>query len=238
LPFVLPPQDQESTVLLESGVITPPESTSPSSSSSSSSSQLRRLLDETADLVDSPPFNRIHTLLLNALFTQLIDVQVCSQAFPPTSTQGSQPHNDPSSTATIRPSQPSEPRTRLANILAVLTRQAHVIGQTSTSSSSASGELSASNGLSLGNEYVEAMSKEVEEMESFAAVIYAGNLQEEGEALGASLNDLPTVGRSTDSLSGSELRESLGLESSSGASNDVQSQLEKVWDRAKGIAGR
>ncbi|KKY18120.1 putative peroxin 3 [Phaeomoniella chlamydospora] len=238
LPFLLPPQDEEATVLLESGVITPPSERSASFSPSPPPSQLRRLLDETADLVDSPHFNRIHTLLLNTLFTQLIDVQVFTQAFSETPlTQQGALRNDPSSTVTVVPVTPPEPRTKLANILAILTKQAHVIGQTTTSTTStAAAGLTPSGDLSMGNAYVDAMSREVNEVEAFAAVIYAGNLHEEGEALGSNIPE-ESMTRSNDSISEAELREGLGLNPNSNTTS-VQSQLEKVWDRARGFGGR
>jgi len=47
LPFLLPPQDKEEYVLKESGMTAPSQMTSTS---------LRRLIDETSDLIDSPQF--------------------------------------------------------------------------------------------------------------------------------------------------------------------------------------
>ena len=238
LPYVLPPQDQESIVLVESGVITPPSETAPPSSSPSTAI-LRRLLDETADLVDSPPFNRIQSLLLDALFTHLIDVQVLQQAFPPSPPHAPLPKNDPSSSVTIVPAHPSEPRTKLANILAVLTRQAHAIGDSpSTTTPPSTAGLTTSGMMSTGNGYVDAISSEVGDLESFAAVIYAGNLQQEGEELGNAMSQKLPAEMSSDSLTENELREGLGLESISSNEDDAQSQLEKVWGRAKELAGR
>jgi peroxin-3 len=82
LPFMLPPKEEEEAVLFESGVITPPSSSSATTPNlafndgsnrsapalvNTSDGPLRRLLDETADLIDSPTFTRIHTLILNTL---------------------------------------------------------------------------------------------------------------------------------------------------------------------------
>ena len=256
LSYLLPPQDEESAVLVESGIITPPsESTSPPSPSDPSTTQLRRLLDETADLIDSPPFNRIHTLLLNSLFTHLIDVQVLNQAFPPSAPHTSAPpNNDPSSSVTIIPAHPSEPRTKLANILAVLTRHAHAIGDSPSTTTPTLASSEPTSGL--GNSYVDSISREVSDLESFAAVIYAGNLQEEGEALGNALSEnLPAAERSSDSLTEGELREGLGLGFEDRDQQQaqqqpqlgmglwrtqemVQGQLERVWGRAKEMATR
>lgn len=125
-----------------------------------SSPPLRRLLDETADLIDSPSFSQILTLLLDTTFSHLTDVNVRSQAFklpfsslsqiqelPSTAILASQDRYDPLSAST-----------KLATILAVVTRQAHVIG----------------NGIL--NEYVQTI-EGVRELEAFAAVIYCSNFE-------------------------------------------------------------
>ncbi|KAL0930900.1 peroxin 3 [Colletotrichum truncatum] len=117
LPYLLPPRDREDHVLRESGILE--ESTvilseSTTSQSPSSSPAVRRLLDETSDLIESPSFTHVLTLLLDAGFSALVDKKLASAAFDkPDLAQ-------------------SEPRTSqvvlLPKILSVLTRQAHVIG--------------------------------------------------------------------------------------------------------------
>ncbi|TDZ71755.1 Peroxisomal biogenesis factor 3 [Colletotrichum trifolii] len=117
LPYLLPPRDQEDRVLRESGILeesTVSLSESATSQSPSSSPAVRRLLDETSDLIESPSFTHVLTLLLDAGFSALVDKKLASAAFDkPDLAQ-------------------SEPRTSqvvlLPKILSVLTRQAHVIG--------------------------------------------------------------------------------------------------------------
>ncbi|KAF9875479.1 peroxin-3 [Colletotrichum karsti] len=117
LPYLLPPRDREDHVLRESGILE--ESTvilseSATSQSPSSSPAVRRLLDETSDLIESPSFIHVLTLLLDAGFSALVDKKLASAAF-----------NKPDLAQ-------SEPRTSqvilLPKILSVLTREAHVIG--------------------------------------------------------------------------------------------------------------
>lgn len=179
LPYVLPPREEEEAVLVESGVITPPPS-SPGASASdlphqgagsyvdTSSGPLRQLLDETADLIDSPTFTRIHTLLLGSMFSHLIDSRVITKAYPqiqpqsPSSSLSSAQHpriQELDSAVTVVP---GEPRVKLANLLAIITRQAHAIG----------------NGNNPPNEYVSIAEADVRELEAFAAVIYASNLDQ------------------------------------------------------------
>ena len=176
LPFMLPPKEEEESVLIESGVITPPPS-SPGPSSQdennggtphidTTTAPLRQLLDETADLIDSPTFTRIHTLLLGSMFSHLIDTRVIGQAYSQPNmqsqsssiTSGQHPRiQELDSAITVVP---GETRVKLANLLAIITRQAHAIG----------------NGNNPPNEYVSLAEEEVKELEAFAAVIYASNL--------------------------------------------------------------
>ena len=120
------------------------------------SAQLRHLLDETSDLIDSPSFSHILTLLLDTSFSHLTDQQIRSQAYklsdPPLAldTQGAQ-------------TDPNTAKTKLATILAVMTRQAHAIG----------------NGVP--NDYIQAMDG-VAELDAFAAVIYSSNFEIDGLA--------------------------------------------------------
>ncbi|KAK2009826.1 peroxin-3 [Colletotrichum eremochloae] len=117
LPYLLPPRDREDYVLRESGILEESIvvlSESTTSQSPSSSPAVRRLLDETSDLIESPSFTHVLTLILDAGFSLLVDKKLASAAFSkPDLAQ-------------------SEPRTSqvvlLPKILSVLTRQAHVIG--------------------------------------------------------------------------------------------------------------
>lgn len=137
-----------------------PASSPPCLQSSRISPSLRRLLDETADLIDSPSFSQILTLLLDTTFSHLTDVNVRSQAFKLPLSSLSQIQELPS-TATLASQDCYDPlsaSTKLATILAVVTRQAHVIG----------------NGIP--NEYVQTI-EGVRELEAFAAVIYCSNFE-------------------------------------------------------------
>ena len=234
LPYLLPPREEEEAVLVASGVINRPatSSTSPGEAadkdlasprtSDTFSGPLRNLLDETADLVDSPTFTRVHTLLLNSLFSYLIDTKVAQQAFPPPT----QIHSPQSSTNSaipppriqeLHPSDPTIPpeeRTvKLATILAVLTRQAHAIG----------------NGSNPPNEYVSAMENEVKELEAFAAVIYASNLDEGLENIRPTLSENNIKG--TDGVGVSDVGQ--------GPRTDemLEGQLEGAWSKIMGSTG-
>lgn len=118
LPYLLPPRDREDHVLHESGILE--ESTVMLSESAtfpqspSSSPAVRRLLDETSDLIESPSFTHVLTLLLNAGFSTLVDKKLASAAFDKPDLAQSEPR---ASQVVLLP-----------KILSVLTRQAHVIG--------------------------------------------------------------------------------------------------------------
>ncbi|KAL3476124.1 Peroxin-3-domain-containing protein [Aspergillus californicus] len=137
---------EEEHLLEESGVLGVTEPSTPQTTVT-----LRHLLDETADLVDSPTFTRVQMLLNNECFETLI--QQCKMdgfksARPVTTPQSF------ASVATVVPiTEGSGLKTKLANVLAVLARQAHVIG----------------NGTSPPNLYVTAMDQGVRELEAFAA---------------------------------------------------------------------
>ncbi|KAL8878550.1 MAG: hypothetical protein Q9198_003661 [Flavoplaca austrocitrina] len=170
LPYLLPPREQEELVLRESGMLkspsksqtvtTPSPPASPAAESprsSFSSASLRRLLDETADLIDSPPFTQIFTLLLDTTFSHLTDREIRTEAYR---------LPDPSSMPRVQevPDLDSSlAKAKLAAILAVVTKQAHAIG----------------NGVP--NTYAQAI-ENVKELEAFAAVIYSSYF--EFEALG------------------------------------------------------
>ena len=228
LPFVLPPRQEEESVLVESGVITPPSSSSPttpdptsnagpnrsaSTPINTSSGPLRRLLDETADLIDSPTFTRIHTLILNTLFSHLIDVKVAEQAFPrPTEVSNlntSGRIQEVESDVTVVP---ADPRVKLATILAMLTRQAHAIGN---------------NGSDPPNDYVQAVERDVKELESFAAVIYANNLAQSVE------ESRPRTADSTIKSANGIGVSDVGVETEG---EMIESKLEGAWSKVMGTS--
>lgn len=102
-------------------------------------------------------------MLNNEGFSTLVDQNCASQAFKASpSTPGSPKpavQNFSSSVTIIPASSPSAPKVKLATVLAVMTRQAHVIG----------------NGTHPPNEYLVAMEQGVRELEAFAAVVYSSN---------------------------------------------------------------
>ncbi|KAL8739307.1 MAG: hypothetical protein Q9181_000038 [Wetmoreana brouardii] len=183
LSYLLPPQDQEEFVLRESGILKTPSPTqpalmaSPLSSSapifppftSSATTPLRRLLDETSDLVDSPIFTRTLTLLLDTTFSHLTDHQIRTEAYK---------LPDPSSIPPVQEVQIPDldsglAKAKLASILAVMTRQAHAIGG------------------GVPNKYAQAV-EGVKELEAFAAVIYSSHFEFEtlGEGVGGGVKEV------------------------------------------------
>ena len=124
----------------------------------STTSPLRRLLDETSDLIESPVFTNVLTLLLDATFSHLIDTKVRSEAYklaPLTSSPLPE-----IGVAEVTDPDPLTASTKLATILAVMSREAHKIA----------------NGVP--NEYVQTI-EAVSELEAFAAVVYSSNFEVE-----------------------------------------------------------
>jgi peroxin-3 len=155
LQYLLPPKEQEKFVLKESGMTTEDAPAEGPSLSSSGPSPLRRLLDETSDLIDSPPFSHVLTKLLDAGFSTLVDQKISQQAFkiPPTPEV---PDLDGPRVTEVFEAKP----VKLPIVLAILTRQAHSIG----------------NGVP--NEYLQSM-EQVRDLEAFAAVVYSSNWESE-----------------------------------------------------------
>lgn len=151
LSHLIPPRDQEEFVLKESGMTV--ESSLPLSSGVDS--PLRRLLNETSDLIESPSFSHVLTLLLDAGFSMLVDQKLSQQAFkiPPTSDIADLNAPRIQEIVDVAP-------VKLPIVLATLTRQAHSIG----------------NGVP--NEYLQAM-EQVRDLEAFAAVVYSSNWEAE-----------------------------------------------------------
>jgi peroxin-3 len=146
LEYVLPPKEEEDFVLKESGMA--------SEKSTSEIAPLRRLIDETSDLVDSPPFSHVLTLLLDAGYSTLVDQKVAQQAFKMPPVPEISDLEGPRVTEII------DSKVKLPIVLAILTRQAHSIG----------------NGVP--NEYLQAM-EQVRDLEGFAAVVYSSNWESE-----------------------------------------------------------
>lgn len=206
LPFLLPPPDMEDYVLRESGILddsaasatraqaeggdgsqSPPKSQQEEPSSPTSTASLRRLLDETSDLIEAPAFTHVLTQLLDAGFGTLLDAKLAQGAFdlPPPPAQPSDPAAaaaaataattpppptiDASGVAIVGPEQlrqrqRAEAKVLLPKCLSVLTRQAHAIGAGAPGGPP--------------NEYLQAM-EAVRDLEGFAALVYSSNWENE-----------------------------------------------------------
>jgi len=206
LEYLLPTRDMEEYVIKESGVIEEADgATIPPT--------LRRLLDETADLIESPSFSHVLTLLLDSGFSYLVDQKVATLAFEqanPASAAAT------ATTITITTASDSEPTSTkailLPKILSVLTRQARVIG----------------NGMP--NEYLREM-EQVADLEAFAAVVYSSNWESEiteegvfaGEASTARSAAEPVVAETETTV----VEQSVVMVES-------QASLESAWEKAVG----
>ncbi|KHJ34252.1 putative peroxin-3 family protein [Erysiphe necator] len=148
LKYLLPPRDQEESILEESGIKEKEASSTPPTYLIARNSALRRLLDETSDLIDAPPFTHILTLLLDAGFSTLVDQKISQQVYKFSSI---------SKAPNVKVQEiMDEIPVKLPIILAVLTKQAHAMGRGAP------------------NEYLQSMEK-VRELEAFAAVVYSSN---------------------------------------------------------------
>ena len=220
LSYLLPPVDQEEFVLRESGILKgssdsmensfhstgPPQAPAPAAPPVAISPTLRRLLDETSDIIDSPRFTYILTRLLDALFSELTDTAIRTQAFrrpdpslaPSLSTTGSE----------VPPDDRDHVHVKLANILAVITRQAHAIG----------------NGMP--NIYVQAMER-VPELESLAVVIFSSDADLE-EIMRAQQSAAQSSARhSMDSARSADANQG-------GLAGTTWGMLESVWQKVAG----
>lgn len=150
LKFLLPPKEKEDEVIKDSNIL----EDNAAKGLQSTPVALRRLLDETADLIESPSFSHVLTLILDAGFSSLVDKKLAAEAF-----EFPQPSQDG-----LLVSDNSELKSTkvilLPKILSVLTRQAHVVG----------------NGMP--NEYLQDM-EQVRDLEAFAAVVYSSNWENE-----------------------------------------------------------
>jgi peroxin-3 len=211
LQYLLPPRDQEDVVLTESGMSQDPPPSEYASVSPSVAS-LRRLLDETSDLVDSPPFSHVLTMLLDAGFSTLVDQKIATEVFKIPATP------DIAELSSQRVTEVFDPKpVRLPIVLGVLARQAHSIG----------------NGVP--NEYLQAM-EQVRDLEAFAAVVYSSNWESEISPVNGDGN---TRFMQKDGASGSEVIAADSQVSTETAPDQesivdvgAQSVFESAWDKA------
>ncbi|ELQ44417.1 peroxisomal biogenesis factor 3 [Pyricularia oryzae Y34] len=116
LAFLLPPRDQEDSVLAESGILGESETAAGAdgsmivvqSQSPVVPPPLRRLLDETSDIIDSPAFSHVLAKILDAGFSTLMEGELAQSVFG----SGGVP----------------KPTVQLPKVLSCLTRQAHAVG--------------------------------------------------------------------------------------------------------------
>lgn len=251
LDYLLPEKEDEDAVLKESGVAP----ISPAVTDADGiqrrfpvSSSLRRLLDETSDIVESPTFSHVLTLTLDAAFSLLIDEKVAIQAYqiPIQNKQSSQAAavddqllNNPLLSPERRVQEVSNGRSddsdpadklttcKLAKTLAVITRQAYVIGSGGNistlmaSSSTSTDPPTAFSGPSFkeANEYLAAM-ESVRDVEGFAAVVYSSNFELEG------VEDTSTARESN------RRDNTHGDDSPVDASRELETDLESAWGKA------
>ena len=160
-------------------------------------------------------FAHVLTLLLDATFSQLVDGKLRSEAykFAPLTPV---PMPEPRITEVTDPA-PLTTSTKLATILAVMTREAHKIG----------------NGVP--NEYVQAIDA-VSELEAFAAVVYSSNFEFEAGFENGITSDPPAAG-SRDEIPGGA-QDGKGLASRSTVEVEDVVRVEKeggIMDRATGV---
>lgn len=195
-------------------------------SAATTSLPLRRLLDETSDLIDSPMFTHVLTLLLDATFSQLADTKLRSEAYKlPLLT----PEPEPAARITeVMEAEPANASTKLANILAILTREAHKIG----------------NGVP--NEYVQA-AEGVSELEGFAAVVYSSNSEFEAglqasvsldSSRSASGDDAATRAKSLEKKSVTEAKEAVQAVQDRGIIDKAIGVVDTAWGGFEGAWGK
>ncbi|KXS99131.1 hypothetical protein AC579_2665 [Pseudocercospora musae] len=246
LEYLLPPKDQEAFVIRQSGMSEDDESPAPEARFDSDpmdeaqiNDSLRRLLDETSDLIDSPTFSYVLTRLLDASFSHLVDFRLATEAFK------QPPPGHESRIVEIQ-----EDKCKIAHALPIFCKQAHVIG-------AGSGELDTIEGVAaqeqLGNEYLAAIDQ-VSDLGAFAAVIYSSNfeqeLPQEGEQTDRRTRDRTNVSSSSPSsaaeigetlrtAAGSLLEESDLLVLNQGQADDgpgtatAKADLEAAWIKAQ-----
>ncbi|KAF2750307.1 Peroxin-3 [Sporormia fimetaria CBS 119925] len=202
LPYLLPSLADESYVLRESGM-------DPASSTTPPTPSLRRLVDETSDLIDSPAFTHVLTLLLDAAFSHLIDIRLAQQAYK---IQPPLPTTSPSNAAVPRIQdvtdavESSEAKAKVANALAVFCKQAHAIGSGAE------------------NEYLAAV-ESVPSLEAFSAVVYSSNFEFE-------LPEVDVGAGPTGAASQVRMPESRP-DTAGGLAAEVESGFESAWGKAE-----
>ncbi|KAI5790104.1 Peroxin-3 [Geopyxis carbonaria] len=147
LPYLLPPRDQESEVLAESG-------TSSTEISPVPSFGLRRLLDESSDLIDSPIASNVLTHMFTVGYDLLIDENLATLVFRSQAESVEETSHENSRFKEVDDTSTA----KFASVLAALARQAHVIGNGSP------------------NEYLKTMENDTQ-LEGLSALVYSSNFE-------------------------------------------------------------
>lgn len=215
LSYLLPPRQDETFVIRQSTMSDSEDVVSPEARADDDpmdasaiedteiSGSLRRLLDETSDLIDSPTFTHVLSRLLDTSFSHLVDFRIATEAYGVTG---------PSAPGTLgeepRITEISDKKCKLAHMLPIFCKQAHVIA-------SGSGEFEpmgdAMAQQALGNEYIAALDR-VAELGAFAAVIYSSNFEYEvQESMGTTAAESETASGQRTRPRKTTMGESLGL---------------------------
>lgn len=176
--------------------------TSDESASPTTTASLRRLIDESSDLIESPAFTHVLTRLLDAAFSHLIDVKISQLSYkiPPIS----------ESTARVQEIVGSDTKAKVASSLAVFCRQAHSIG------------------TGANNEYLVAI-EQVRDLEAFAAVVYSSNFEVESPDFTAAR---PVVDLSNETTTIVETDPLAPGPSQPGTDKPVDPGFDSAWEKA------
>ncbi|KAI5249471.1 hypothetical protein E4T43_00850 [Aureobasidium subglaciale] len=234
LSYMLPPREEEAFVLSASGIDAMSASPAPqdisqdpmlAANAASSNASLRRLLDETSDLIDSPTFTHVFTQVLNATFSHLIDYRVATEAFK---------ISPPAPDSMSRITEISDKKCKFAQTLAVFCRQAHIIA---AGSSEPDDLVVAESAGSQVNEYLAAIDQ-VKDLEAFAAVIYSSNFEFEAAEkqqleVNAAAPIVPAVGLAPTSPQDSDAP----AQAQSGAQEPALSleEMNHAWNRSQAL---
>ncbi|KAK5107089.1 hypothetical protein LTR62_001873 [Meristemomyces frigidus] len=187
LSYLLPPREEELNVIRQAGASNEgspspeelgmdPMDERMSAGADGVGDPLRRLLDETADLVDSPTFCQVLTRVLDAAYSHLVDYRIATESFKITGVAAAGMESP-------RITEITDSKCKLAHILPVFCKQAHLIAAGSGDAETSG--LVGSEDSAGGNEYLAAIDG-VHELEAFAAVIYSSNFEAEvGERVAA-----------------------------------------------------
>lgn len=201
LPFLLPPRELEGQMLRDSGIL---DATKLPEEEGSMKPQVRRLLDETSDLIESPAFHHVLTHLLDAGFGVLVEQKLAQTAF----------ELPPPEDATAEPLQATR-AVLLPRILSVLTRQAHTIG------------------AGMPNEYLTAM-EQVKDLDAFSAVVYSANWESEiAKDEGLMLGSVPKA-EAVAAVAAMEAGRAGQVEESLVVVDPAELEFENAWVKAGG----